>query len=350
MEYHGITMLGDLNTDNVKAKDTTGLLLYNSVPTAIMTLGDAASGATYIRAYTGTAINEFSTDTSMAGDSNDALPTERAVKRYVDNNFQPLDSDLTTLAGLTPTDGNFIVGNGSAWIVESGLTAIASLGMATYLTAPDPIGSGTPSTGKFTTLETTGATTLGTTATVGTSVTVATNTVLTGTTLKLGSSGTLQYNQSSPTGTAILGYNGYLYATRIYNAVYNDIADWQDLNDELMYGKCYIDTKKGARIATIRCQKGLMGIASDTYGQSCGIDTDKIQVPVSIAGWVLAYVDKEYEPGTPLTNDANGNLTEMRMDEKTMYPERLVATYKKPEDKEYWNNIVVNGRHWVKVR
>lgn len=29
--------------------------------------------------------------------------------------YQPLDSDLTTLAGLTPTSGNVVTGNGSAW-------------------------------------------------------------------------------------------------------------------------------------------------------------------------------------------------------------------------------------------
>lgn len=43
--------------------------------------------------------------------------------------YQPLDSDLTTIAGLAKTDSNIIVGNGSAWVVESGATARASLGL-----------------------------------------------------------------------------------------------------------------------------------------------------------------------------------------------------------------------------
>ncbi len=43
--------------------------------------------------------------------------------------YQPLDSDLTTIAGLSTADGNFIVGNGSAWTTESGATARASLGL-----------------------------------------------------------------------------------------------------------------------------------------------------------------------------------------------------------------------------
>jgi len=37
---------------------------------------------------------------------------------------------LTTIAGLTVTDGNFIVGNGSNWVAESGSTARLSLGIS----------------------------------------------------------------------------------------------------------------------------------------------------------------------------------------------------------------------------
>lgn len=42
---------------------------------------------------------------------------------------QPYDADLSTIAGLAKTDGNFIVGNGTQWVAESGATARASLGL-----------------------------------------------------------------------------------------------------------------------------------------------------------------------------------------------------------------------------
>ena len=38
-------------------------------------------------------------------------------------------STLSDIGALTPTDGNFIVGNGSTWVTESGDTALASLGV-----------------------------------------------------------------------------------------------------------------------------------------------------------------------------------------------------------------------------
>lgn len=45
--------------------------------------------------------------------------------------FQPVDADLTAIAGLSKTDGNIIVGNGTTWVAESGNTARTSLGLGT---------------------------------------------------------------------------------------------------------------------------------------------------------------------------------------------------------------------------
>lgn len=48
--------------------------------------------------------------------------------------YQPLDAQLTDVAGLTPSDGNFIVGNGTNFVAESGATARTSLGLGTLAT------------------------------------------------------------------------------------------------------------------------------------------------------------------------------------------------------------------------
>ena len=44
-------------------------------------------------------------------------------------NVQAWDVNLDQIAALTPTDGNFIVGNGSAWVVETGNTVLNSIGV-----------------------------------------------------------------------------------------------------------------------------------------------------------------------------------------------------------------------------
>jgi len=60
---------------------------------------------------------------------NIAAVTVQAAIDELDADKQPLDADLTALAGLAATDGNFIVGNGATWVAENGATARASLGV-----------------------------------------------------------------------------------------------------------------------------------------------------------------------------------------------------------------------------
>jgi hypothetical protein len=143
---------------------------------------------------------------------------------------------------------------------------------------------------------------------------------------------------------------------RITINTWNDIADFQPLAIDQDYkaGKCYVDTINGAELCIVRCQKSVIGILSDTFGFGVGDREGENTAPFAVAGWVLAYVQGTVEPGDPLTNDAEGNLVRMNQQEKSMYPERIVAIYKKPEEAEFWgpegSQIPVDGRHWVKVK
>lgn len=139
---------------------------------------------------------------------------------------------------------------------------------------------------------------------------------------------------------------------KVYNAVWNDIADFIPYkDDELEYGKCYYRDKNGNIYKTNSYkQKGLLGIASDTYGFGVGGAKKEGKIPIAISGFVLAYVDREYVPGTPLTSTKKGYLTKMDRKDLMRYPERIVATFDRPEEKENFNGVQVNGRHWVKVK
>lgn len=88
---------------------------------------DAAAAATFIGR-----VREISVDTD-----NDELRVHDGVtpggarllnKTSNDLLYQPLDSLLTVLAALAIADGNFIVGNGATFVVESGATVRTSLG------------------------------------------------------------------------------------------------------------------------------------------------------------------------------------------------------------------------------
>ena len=157
--------------------------------------------------------------------------------------------------------------------------------------------------------------------------------------------GSFEYSETIPTGTTNMSWNGYFYATRVYNAVYNDYADYWRAKPGVYKkpGYCYSLNKKGLIITNKRADKACMGICSDTYGFATGQQYRSI--PISIGGFLLAHVNKEYKTGTLLVPNKNGILTKARFYEKR----RVVAKYMFKETKIKTRGIKVNGRSWVKV-
>lgn len=144
---------------------------------------------------------------------------------------------------------------------------------------------------------------------------------------------------------------GYITATRVYDAVWNDLAEFRaiDQGTKKIPGKAYLSTKEGLKLPTKRCQKGVVGIHSDTYGFSLGgKESDDSKIPIAISGWTLAYVDKDYPIGTALVNDKNGILTKASFWEKVKYPERILAVV--DHGPIEYNNLDIDGRVWVKVK
>ncbi len=72
------------------------------------------------------------------------LADDAANKEYVDTQLgtkQPLDSDLTTIAGLTPTTDNFMVANASAWASRTPSQARTHMGLGTIAVLAAPSGT-----------------------------------------------------------------------------------------------------------------------------------------------------------------------------------------------------------------
>lgn len=74
----------------------------------------------------------------------------------IGTNVQAWDANLDQIAALSPGDGDFIVGNGSAWVVESGSTARTSLGLGTISTL-NTVTLGTDTTGNYVSTNVAGA-------------------------------------------------------------------------------------------------------------------------------------------------------------------------------------------------
>lgn len=75
-------------------------------------------------AGSGASITRLSYTVEVTDPNPDAL-----TNSDIGSTVQGYDADLTALGSLAKADGNFIVGNGTTWVVESGSTALASLGI-----------------------------------------------------------------------------------------------------------------------------------------------------------------------------------------------------------------------------
>lgn len=67
---------------------------------------------------------------SILDDANEAT-FKATVNLEIGTDVQAYDADLSAIAALAKTDGNIIVGDGAAWVAESGATARTSLGLGT---------------------------------------------------------------------------------------------------------------------------------------------------------------------------------------------------------------------------
>lgn len=151
-------------------------------------------------------------------------------------------------------------------------------------------------------------------------------------------------------------FPGTVSAPSVYGAVWNDLSDSIPVDDDcnLEHGYCYCFDGEKYTKSSKYLDNGIIGIHSDTFGFRMGYEEGKKKMDVAVSGFVLAYVDKEYKPGTPLTCTENGYLTEIKKEDKIEYPEKIVATYWKNEPAEEWGSedrkVKVDGRKWVKIK
>jgi len=107
LDKSGNTLSVDLKANGGLVIESTEIAvdLAASSITGTLAIGDGGTGAT------------------------SASAARTALGVAIGSDVQAFDAQLSDIAGLTPTDSNFIVGNGSNFILESGATARASLGL-----------------------------------------------------------------------------------------------------------------------------------------------------------------------------------------------------------------------------
>jgi len=114
----------DIGADNA-SNLTSGTVSDSRLPTTIdgKTLTNVTITSGSITGITDLAIADGGTGASSASAARNNLGLA------IGTDVQAYDPQLADIAGLTPTDNNFIVGNGTNFVTESGATARASLGL-----------------------------------------------------------------------------------------------------------------------------------------------------------------------------------------------------------------------------
>ena len=155
---------------------------------------------------------------------------------------------------------------------------------------------------------------------------------------------------------------GYIKATQVWGAVWNDYAEFRKDNVEEKElqkpGRCVREIGDGSlALTTKRLERGCE-IVSDTYGFAIGEDVENgYTTPIASSGRVLAYPYEDVEEfrkhiGWPVCSGPNGTVSIMTEEEEEKYPSRIIGTISEIPSYEKWGSgeVVVNGRVWIRIK
>jgi hypothetical protein len=189
--------LSDLNNTatartNLGVAIGTNVQAYDADLAAIAGLTSAANKLPYFTGSGTAAVADLTVFGRSLIDDADATTARTTLGVAIGTNVQAYDADLAAIAALSPTADNFIVGNGTTWILETPAQARTSLGATTVgsnlVTLANPSAITFPRLNADNTVSTLDAATFRTAIGAGTSST--TGTVTSVAALTLGTTGT----------------------------------------------------------------------------------------------------------------------------------------------------------------
>ena len=246
--------------------------------------------------------------------------------------------------------------NNSNWYINSSAANFSNVNInGTLTTTGNTVLGGTVNiTGNTTiggTLTTTGNTVLGGTVNITGNTTIGGTLGITGATTI---SSSLNVTGSSTLAGAQINGNlgvsgdinasGEITGSKVWNAVWNDIADAITVEQDIKFEPGYAYAFDGEKwFKTKGKDSPYFGIHSDTAGYILGLDKESNQIHIAIGGFVLAHVDKIYPTGTFLTYGKDGILT--KAEEK----DEKIAKFFKEEKRPLYKGREVMSRHWIKI-
>ena len=150
-----------------------------------------------------------------------------------------------------------------------------------------------------------------------------------------------------------IGAAGNIYGNKVYNAVWNDYAEFRKA-ETLEPGRVVIEDASGEmKLSSERLQPGA-SIISDTFGSAMG-ETEECKTPIAVAGRALTYYHGNinmYTVGAAVGTGPNGTVSLMTREEIMTYPDRIIGIVSEIPSYEEWGpeHIKINGRIWIKIK
>ena len=124
-----------------------------------------------------------------------------------------------------------------------------------------------------------------------------------------------------PTGTTRVNLEGYFYATRVYNAMWNDLAEFMECNDpgKAEAGEIFVIDENGKLSKSHeRALKTVVGVYSDTYGYALGAENKDTKVPIGLSGRVDVKIKEKCSRGDLLVSEKDGFASVAKSDEENI--------------------------------
>lgn len=133
----------------------------------------------------------------------------------------------------------------------------------------------------------------------------------------------------------------------LHGAAWNDYAEKRNCIDCEIPGMVVCETGDGKLKLSTEKMQPCSYVISDTYGTVIGDGN----VAIAVSGKVLVYTENDdIELGDCLTAGPNGKAVKMTRQEITNYPDRILGIVTEIPTGDFYNDININGRVWIKIK